>query len=115
MNKKTILIIFISLFCVSLIANGWLYYQLYTVMQIYNLQQKDAKILDFTGMFIEDVLMANKEIDFDTRLSLETAVRALSDGDIFSQWQRFVKSSTKETSSTEAKILLDLLIKKIKP
>lgn len=112
--KKAILIFFIVLFCVSLGVNGWLGYQLSTVLETYNLQQTNTKVLAFTNMFVEDVLMASKEIDFDTRLSLETAVRALNDQQIFDQWQRFTKSQTKEDSSTEAKLLLDLLIKKIK-
>ena len=65
-------------------------------------------------MFVHDILMANKDIDFDTRLSLETAVRALNDQDIFNQWTRFTKVTEKEDASYEAKVLLDLLIKKIK-
>jgi hypothetical protein len=64
-------------------------------------------------MFVEDVLMANTEIDFNTRLSLETAVRALNDQDIFNQWEKFTNSTTQIDSSNQAKILLDLLIKKI--
>lgn len=111
--KSIFLIIFITLFCVSLAFNAWLTYQLRTVLQAYQAQQTNAKVLAFTNMFVEDVLMANKEIDFDTRLSLETAVRGINDQDIFDQWQRFTKTSTKEGASNEAKILLDLLIKKI--
>jgi|SRR3989339_1424385 len=113
--KKILLATFISLFCVSLAVNAWMGYQLSTALRAYNAQQNDAKVLAFTGMFVEDVLMANKEIDFDTRLALETAVRGLNDEDIFNQWQRFTKSSEKEEVSNEAKLLLDLLIKKIKP
>ena len=113
-NKKIILIVFIFLFCVSLMLNCWLGYQLFTTLRAYNLQQIDAKVLSFTEMFVEDVLMATKEIDFDTRLSLETAVRSLNDQDILKQWQRFTKAEIKEDSSSEAKILLDLLVKKIK-
>lgn len=112
--RKSFLIIFIVLFCVSLALNCWLSYQLYVALQAYKMQQNDTRVLAFTRMFVEDVLMANKEIDFDTRLSLETAVRELNDKEIFDQWQTFTKSSAKENASTEAKILLDLLVKKIK-
>lgn len=113
-SKKIIQIILIVLFCISLALNGWLGYQLKMALNAYSFQQNDAKVLSFTNMFVEGVLMANKEIDFDTRLALETAVRGLNDTDIFSQWQRFVKTSTKEDSSNEAKILLNLLVKKLK-
>ncbi len=112
--KKVIQIFLITLFCASLVLNGWLSYQLYMAVGAYNLQQVDAKVLSFTKMFIKDVLMADKEIDFDTRLSLETSVRSLNNQQIFDQWQKFTKSETKEDSSDEAKILLDLLIKRIK-
>jgi len=64
--KKILLATFISLFCVSLAVNAWMGYQLSTALRAYNAQQNDAKVLAFTGMFVEDVLMANKEIDFDT-------------------------------------------------
>lgn len=113
--KKAILIIFIFASCVSLAFNAWLAYQVHTILGINEQQKGNDKVLAFTGMFVEDVLMANQEIDFDTRLSLETSVRALNDQQIFGQWQRFTKAVTKEDSSNEAKILLDLLVKKIKP
>lgn len=112
--KKAIQIFFIILFCVSLGANGWLTYQLSTALSAYHSGQNNTKILAFTSMFVEKVLMASADIDFDTRLTLETSVRALNDQQIFDQWQKFTKAVTKEDSSNDAKILLDLLIKKIK-
>ena len=113
-NIKKIALVFLALlFCASLAFNGWLTYQLSVALKANELQQNNVKVLNFTGMFVEDVLMASQDIDFDTRLTLETAVRSLNDQDIFSQWQRFTKASDKESASNEAKILLDLLIKKI--
>jgi hypothetical protein len=113
-NIKKIAIVFFALFfCVSLVFNGWMVYQLSMALKVNELKQNNAKVLNFTGMFVEDVLMASQDIDFDTRLTLETAVRSLNDQDIFSQWQRFTKASDKELASNEAKILLDLLINKI--
>lgn len=114
LNKKIIFIFLATLMLVSLVLNAWLFYQLNIALKVYNSQQFDAKVLSFAGMFVEDVLMASKEIDFDTRLSLETAVRGLNDQSVFNQWQRFTKATTKEDSSNEAKLLLDLLIRKIK-
>lgn len=112
-DKRTILIFFIIILCLSLAANGWLAYMLFQSVSIFRAQQIDIKVLSFMNMFVEDVLMAKKEIDFDTRLSLETAVRNLDDQKIFDQWQRFTKCETKEDASEQAKILLDLLVKKV--
>ncbi len=112
-GKKAISIFFGILFCISLAFNGWLAYQLSLIIHAYEAQAMNTKTLDFTRMFVEDVLMANKEIDFDTRLSLEASVRGLNDQQIFDQWQKFTKATTKEEASAEVKILLDLLIKKI--
>ena|SRR3990167_7825965 len=113
MTKKTF---FISLLCVlffiSMAGNGVLIYTLLKNSQIYQQNQINKKVLDFRNMFTEKVLLSDQEIDFNTRLSLETAVRALNDSEIFSQWQAFVNSKTKEEATDEAKRLLNLLIQK---
>jgi hypothetical protein len=57
-------------------------------------------------------LFSNKEIDFDSRLTLETTVRSLNDEEVFKQWERFTGCQTKEEATIEAKALLRLLIKK---
>jgi hypothetical protein len=111
--KKALIIILAVLFCISLGFNGWLGYQLSLLVHAYEAQSMNAKTLEFTRMFVEDVLMASTEIDFDTRLTLETAVRGLNDPQVFDQWQKFTKTTTKEGASNEAKSLLDLLVKKI--
>lgn len=112
--KKTIIILWGLAFCLSLLLNFWLAYQLFTLAKAYETEQMNAKILSFMGMFTENVLLANKEIDFDTRLELETAVRSVNDEEIFAQWQRFTKSTEKSDASNQVKILLNLLVKKIK-
>lgn len=83
------------------------------VFKKYKSQEMDRKVLYFTNMFIDNVLMANKEVDFDSRLNLETTVRNLNDKEIFDQWQKFTKSTVKEDASREVKTLLQLLIKKL--
>ena len=113
-NKKAISIFFIVLFCLSLAANGWLAYLLYQAASISQVQQLNKNVLFFVNMFVEKVLMADREIDFDTRLELETTVRNLNDQQIFDQWQAFTKAQTKEDASQQAKQLLNLLVKKIK-
>lgn len=110
--KKTLLVILIIVFCASLIANGYLGFLLAKTTKLYNERQTNLKILAFRNMFTEKVLLADKEIDFDTRLSLETSVRTLNDQEIFDQWQTFTQTLTKEDASLQAKKLLRLLVEK---
>jgi len=113
MDKKTF---FISLVCIfaffSLALNGLLISTLVSNNQIYQQNQINKKILDFRNMFTEKILLSNQDIDFDTRLSLETAVRGLNNEEIFSQWKKFTDSQTKEDATFQAKKLLQILIKK---
>ncbi len=112
-TKKAILILLIVSLCVSLAVNGWMIYLVYQTVNVFQAQQVNNGVLSFTNMFIKKVLMADKEIDFDTRLTLETTVRSLNDQQIFDQWQAFTKAQTKEDASAQAKQLLNLLVKKI--
>jgi len=79
------------------------------------LQTKEfnEKILNFTSLFIAKVLKAEGEIDFETRLQLENAVRNLNDSEILAQWQKFVESKTEIQAQTKVKNLLELLVLKI--
>jgi len=77
-------------------------------------QKTNEKILDFTKLFIEKVLKAEGEIDFETRLSLENAVRNLGDEEILNQWQKFTESQTEAKAQIEVKNLLEILVSKIK-
>lgn len=96
----------------SLVANGYLYFLFVKTNNLYQVKQVNLKILAFRNMFTEKVLLAEKEIDFDTRLTLETSVRALNDQEVFDQWQIFTKTLTKEEASLQAKKLLRLLVEK---
>jgi hypothetical protein len=75
----------------------------------------NEKILSFTDLFIVKVLKAESEVDFETRLKLETAVRDLNDEEIFNQWQKFTESKTEADAQTEVKNLLETLVSKIHP
>lgn len=76
-------------------------------------QKMNAKTVNFTKMFIENVLAANGEVNFETRLKLESAVRELNDEAILGQWQKFVNSQTEADAQENVKELLKLLINKI--
>jgi len=113
MNKKIILISILCIFtCLSLALNGFLVFSAMKNSNECQSKEVNLKVLTFRNMFTEEVLLANKEIDFDTRLSLETAVRSLNDAEILAQWQKFTNSQTKEQATAEAKNLLSLLIQK---
>jgi len=76
-------------------------------------QELNEKVLEFTKLFIEKVLKAETEINFETRLKLENAVRNLDDEEILVQWQKFVESGTESEAQNEVKNLLEMLIDKI--
>ncbi|OGD68090.1 hypothetical protein A2996_03210 [Candidatus Campbellbacteria bacterium RIFCSPLOWO2_01_FULL_34_15] len=76
-------------------------------------EKLNEDILDFTKLFIEKVLKTETEVDFETRLMLENAVRNLDDEDILKQWQEFVASQNEDEAQERVKDLLSILINKI--
>jgi len=113
MDKKTFFIaILVAFASVSLAVNGASVFLIIKNQNIFQQKQVNKKVLDFRNMFTEKVLLIDKEVDFDTRLSLETAVRGLNDPEILARWQAFVNSQTKEDATIQAKKLLNLLIQK---
>ena len=85
--------------------------QTQTVLQT---QTTNEKVSEFSKLFIEEVLKAETEVDFDTRLKLETAVRNLGDEEILNQWQKLVDSKTESGAQEEVKNLLEMLVNKIR-
>jgi len=77
-------------------------------------QEINKEVLEFTKLFIEEVLKAEAEVDFETRLQLESAVRNLEDEEILAQWQKFVESETEFDAQNEVKNLLEILVSKVK-
>src|SRR3989344_7809237 len=76
-------------------------------------QQNNVKIINFTNLFIDKVLKAEKEVSFDDRLKLENAVRDMQDSEILTQWEKFIASKTEAEAQMEVKNLLGLLVGKI--
>ncbi len=74
---------------------------------------KTQEVAQFDKMFIEKVLMSNKQVSFEERLALENAVRKLNDADILNQWNKFVESGDSVVAQGEVKKLLSLLADKI--
>ena len=77
-------------------------------------QTTNEKVLEFSKLFIKEVLKAETEVNFDPRLKLETAVRNLGDEEILNQWQKFVDSKTEAGAQEEVKNLLEVLLNKVK-
>ncbi|MFA5936285.1 MAG: hypothetical protein WC822_00190 [Candidatus Paceibacterota bacterium] len=75
--------------------------------------ESNEKVINFAEMFIKKVLEADKEVDFETRLSLENAVRELKDEEIMAGWQSFISSKTEADAQNSVKKLLEILITKI--
>jgi len=117
LNKKNILLV---IFGVSLAANAFFIGKYLILSLDYKEAQRqlerertNKKIADFAELFIEKVLKAEKDVDFDERIRLETAVRELNDEEILLQWKRFTDSKTGEEAQQEVKNLLGLLAEKI--
>ena len=116
-SSSKILIIIIFILLVGNIFLGVKYFSLVkeprqtqTALQT---QTINEKVLEFSKLFIKEVLKAETEVNFDTRLKLETAVRNLGDEEILNQWQKFVDSKTESRAQEEVKNLLEMLVNKI--
>ncbi|PIP50723.1 hypothetical protein COX11_02630 [Candidatus Berkelbacteria bacterium CG23_combo_of_CG06-09_8_20_14_all_41_73] len=119
MSKQKIILIFVILLLIA--GNIFLGYKYFTEekqlkqIQISSETQKfNDKILDFSKLFIQKVLKAQNEVDFETRLKLENAVRNLGDDEILNQWEKFTGSKTETEAQDNVKQLLELLVNKIK-
>ena len=123
-NQKTILIILSIVIFVLLASNVFLGMKFISAQKDFqriesaletqeNQTRFNEKNLEFTKLFISKVLKAESEVDFETRLTLENAVRNLEDEQILSQWQKFVDSKTDDEAQIEVKNLLEILISKI--
>lgn len=88
--------------------------ELKETQSVLKVQNFNEKVLDFVKLFIAEVLKAETEINFETRLKLENAVRNLGDAEILEQWNKFVNSKTETEAQNQVKNLLELLVKKIK-
>lgn len=75
--------------------------------------QTNKEVTAFTQLFIDRVLKAKGEIDFETRLSLEGAVRGLKDAEILDAWKAFTDSKTESQAQNAVKNLLGVLVGKI--
>lgn len=118
MNKSKIFLILILILLAGNVFLGAKYFsvvkELRQTKTALETQVINDKVLEFSKLFIEKVLKAETEVDFEMRLKLENAVRNLGDEEILNQWQKFTESKTEVDAQTEVKNLLEMLINKIK-
>ena|SRR3989338_11357877 len=117
MNKRLMLVLIIVL----ILGNVFFGLKYKEVLQnaksleaVATVSNTNEKILDFTSSFIKNVLGADKEVDFETRLALETQVRNINDKEIMAQWEKFTNSATESTAQENVKKLLEMLVTKIR-
>ncbi|MES2315770.1 MAG: hypothetical protein V4486_03500 [Patescibacteria group bacterium] len=118
MDKQKISILLIVILLAGNVFFGYKYFSnakvLADTQAKLQTQTTNGAVLDFTKLFIKNVLMANSEVDFDTRLKLENAVRNLGDAEILTKWTEFVDSKTADAAQQAVKNLLEVLVNKIK-
>ena len=117
-NKRAFYIVLVGILLISSVFFAFNYFFTYKELQEIESTggktELNNKVIDFASMFIKKVLQAVKEVDFETRLSLENAVRDLKDEEIMSEWQNFVGSKTEAEAQNSVKKLLEILITKIR-
>lgn len=106
----------ITILCISVLANVVLGFLVSDQLnkEYARAQEVEAssRLQEFRDLFDEKILLSDKEVDFETRLQLETAVRNLNDPQVLAQWEKFTQSTSKEEATVQARNLLGLLIKK---
>lgn len=116
-NKRIALILVVGILLVGNVFFAFKYF--FASEDLKNFEATGAKVemnnkvIDFTSMFIKKVLQAEGEVDFETRLSLENAVRDLKDEEVLEEWQNFIGSKTEADAQDSVKRLLGILITKI--
>jgi NACalpha-BTF3-like transcription factor len=77
------------------------------------IQKNNEKIINFAKLFIKDVLRSENEVNFETRLKLENAVRNTNNKEILSIWQKFIESKSETEAQNNVKDLLEAIINNI--
>ena len=115
-KQKIILTIIILILTTVSIFSGFNYFlarkKLQIVEQQLKVQQNNIEVVNFTKLFIDKVLKAEKEVSFEDRLKLENSVRDLDDDEILALWTKFTASKTEAEAQNAVKNLLELLVKK---
>jgi len=116
MTKKLSTVVIVVLIALVVLAS-WQYFRAQSQLAEARTELTKAEhaeeVIVFTEMFIDQVLKAENEVDFETRLKLETAVRNLENERILNGWQKFIESQTEWAAQSAVKNLLSILIDEI--
>lgn len=116
MKKTIVSAIILALSVAVILLSLKLYYfgkEVVRLQKIEQSRQVNAKILDFTKLFIDKVLASKTEVDFESRLKLENMIREINNAELFDQWNKFTASKEPETAQANVVLLLQMLIDKI--
>jgi hypothetical protein len=115
MNRLFKISLLLALIALGLL--GWRYgalsRELAAAQAAANSEQINQQTVDFALIFINRVLRAESEVDFETRLDLENRVRALKNPSILASWQRFIASQSESEAQENVKNLLEVLVKNL--
>lgn len=118
MRQTKLLYLVVLLLVASNLWVGAEYLAAKSLAQRYRVESRrqvlNEKMLAFSQLFVGTVLQAEKEVDFETRLRLENAVRDIQDTEVLAQWQKFTESQSELDAQREVKTLLGLLLSKIR-
>ncbi len=116
-RTRIAILIVVVLLLVGNVYFGWRYVSTVQALQKTDAElakkQQNEQVVQFTNFFIEKVLKAQGEVDFDTRLKLENDVRQLNDPQILADWEAFTNSKTELEAQGAVKTLLGDLVAKI--
>ena len=73
----------------------------------------NEKIIDFTKMFIKNVLKSDQVVPLSQVLLLENAARDIDNKIIYDKWQEFVNAKSPAEAQIEVKNLLEILLDRV--
>ncbi len=115
-KKDTIFVVIITLLLFGNLVFAFKYVQLernnQKIQNVIEKNQKRQKVLNFGKLFVKEVLKAEGDIEFETRVELEKTIIDLQDETIMNQWNKFLSSETENDAQIEVKELLQLLFEK---
>ena len=116
-KKKIFTFVIIAVLLAGNIVLGYLYYRACSEIKAEQKLEMQTefhqKVLSFMSLFVNKVLQANTQVDFNTRLALENSVRDLNDSDVMTAWQDFTASKTEADAQSNVKNLLSILVAKL--
>ncbi len=74
---------------------------------------QSRKVALFHKLFVNKVLKADGEVDFNTRVELQNSANNTGDKEVIEAWQNFLASKTELEGQRRVKELLSILVNKV--